>query len=46
MNVSLLNTGVAESPTWVSADNCVLYFMRNIGTVASNTDLYVATKPL
>ena len=46
VNVSLLNTGVAESPTWVSADNCVLYFMRNIGTVASNTDLYVTTKPL
>jgi Tol biopolymer transport system component len=46
VNVSLLNTNVAEAPTWVSADNCVLYFMRNIGTVASNTDLYVATKPL
>jgi hypothetical protein len=46
VNVSLLNTNVAESPTWISPDNCVLYFMRNIGTVASNTDLYVATKPL
>lgn len=45
VNVSTLNTGVAEAPNWISADNCVLYMTRNIGTVASNNDIFVATKP-
>ncbi len=46
VNVSVLNTAVAEAPNWISADNCVLYMNRNVGTVASNNEIFVATKPL
>lgn len=46
VNVSVLNTPMPEYPNWISADNCVLYLHRNIGVVASNNDIYVATKPL
>lgn len=46
VNLSVVNSNVSEFPDWVSADNCVLVLHRNIGTVASNNDLYVAVKPL
>ncbi|MDX2086563.1 MAG: hypothetical protein SFX73_01880 [Kofleriaceae bacterium] len=38
-----INTAETDSPSWVSADNCVLYLSRFGGT---NYDLFVATKPL
>ena len=41
VNLGTLNTTTADFPTWVSADNCVLYYTnRSTGTY----DLYVATR--
>ncbi|HEY4175922.1 MAG TPA: hypothetical protein VGM90_03790 [Kofleriaceae bacterium] len=46
VNATALNSNSAEVPSWVSADNCVIYFNRNVGTVASNNEIYMAAKPL
>lgn len=46
VNVTSTNSNLPELPTWVSADNCILYFSRNVGTAASNYDIYSVTKPL
>ncbi|MBA3458963.1 MAG: PD40 domain-containing protein [Deltaproteobacteria bacterium] len=45
-NVTELNTGGPDSPGWISADGCVLYFNRNIGVAASNYQIMIAAKPL
>lgn len=45
-NVTELNTTGPDAPGWISADNCVLYFSRNIGLAASNYQIFVAVKPL
>lgn len=41
-----LSTAFFDVPTWVSADNCVLYFSRTAAGTTPIHDLYVATKPL
>lgn len=44
--VAELTTNQPEVPGWVSADNCVMYFARNVGVAASNYEIYRAEKPL
>lgn len=44
--VAELVTGQPEVPGWISADNCVIYFARNVGVAASNYEIYRAEKPL
>jgi Tol biopolymer transport system component len=46
INIAALNTASPESTGWVSADNCVIYFVRNIGAAASNWQIMRAEKPL
>jgi hypothetical protein len=46
INIAALNTASPESGGWVSADNCVIYFGRNVGAAASNINIYRAEKPL
>lgn len=46
VNIAALNTAGPESSGWVSADNCVIYFVRNIGVAASNWQIMRAQKPL
>jgi hypothetical protein len=44
--VAELNTSANESPTWVSADDCVMYLQSNRAGGAGDQDIWVATKPL
>jgi len=45
INLSSLNTDKLELPSWVSADDCELYFSRLVsGPSGSNYDLYVSTR--
>lgn len=46
INVAVLNTAGPETSGWVSADNCVIYFTRNVGVAASNQQIMRAEKPL
>lgn len=46
VNVAALNTTQHETGGWVSADNCVIFFVRGVGTAAQNLDLFRAEKPL
>jgi Tol biopolymer transport system component len=46
VNVAALNSAQDESGGWVSADNCVIYFIRNVGAAAPNYDIFRAEKPL
>ncbi|MFN0251201.1 MAG: hypothetical protein ACKV2T_30275 [Kofleriaceae bacterium] len=46
INIAALNTTSPESGGWISADNCVIYFARNIGVAASNWQIMRAEKPL
>jgi Tol biopolymer transport system component len=45
VNVAALNTAGLETPGWVSADDCMLYFARSTAA-GTNYDLFVATRPL
>lgn len=44
VNLSSLNTGGLEVPTWVSADDCEIYLTRLVANPGSNYDLYVAMR--
>lgn len=48
VNVAALSSNRSDSPGWVSADNCVIYFARDVGAAGAgaNYDLYRAEKPL
>lgn len=46
INIAALNTTASESGGWVSADNCVIYFTRDIGVAAANPQIFRAEKPL
>jgi hypothetical protein len=46
VNIAALNTASPESTGWISPDNCVIYFTRNIGVAASNSQIFRAEKPL
>ncbi|HEY4057726.1 MAG TPA: hypothetical protein VGM39_14025 [Kofleriaceae bacterium] len=46
VNLSAVNTTASETPAWISADNCVLYFARTVGTTAAFYDIFVVEKPL
>jgi hypothetical protein len=45
VNVSELNTGKDETPTWISDDGCRLYLWSN-NTTANDRDIFVASKPV
>lgn len=44
--VSELNGGAADTPFWISADTCVVYMTKIVGTGAAFNRIFVATKPL
>ncbi len=45
--VAELSGGTAETPGWISPDNCVIYFAREVGGGAvADYDLFRAVKPL
>jgi hypothetical protein len=44
VNVDELNTGESETPSWLSPDQCELYFHRMGGPIGK-TDIFVARKP-
>jgi hypothetical protein len=44
--VTALNSASSESPGWISADNCTIYFARNVGAASPNYEIYRAEKPL
>ena len=48
VSVAALNTAASETPGWVSADNCVMYFARDVGAVgaAANYNIFRTEKPL
>ena len=44
-DVAELNTTAEEFPSWISSDNCTLYFMNNGGNGGTTgLDMYVATR--
>jgi hypothetical protein len=44
VNVTELNSSAIEVPGWISDDDCVIYFMRNVGTAATDYDLFYAVR--
>ena len=46
VNVVELNSNLPDSTGWISADNCVMYFARNVGAAASDFNIFRAEKPL
>lgn len=46
VNVAALSSNRSESPGWISADNCVMYFSRDVGAAAADYNIYRAEKPL
>jgi hypothetical protein len=43
--MTVLNTSTYEIPTWVSADDCVLYFHRSSASgFSGGYDLFVAVR--
>ena len=47
VNLSEVNTTALEGPSWVSADDCVLYLTRQVpGPNGNHYDLYVSTRGL
>lgn len=45
MNLSILNGSENDIPSWISADNCLLYFTRNVGgSGPTDYDLFFAVR--
>jgi WD40-like Beta Propeller Repeat len=44
--VTELNGASSDTPFWISADNCVMYMTKIVGTTAAFNRIFVATKPL
>ena len=46
VNLFSLNSDGLDTPNWISPDNCVLYFTRNVGVTTTDYDLFVAVRGL
>jgi Tol biopolymer transport system component len=44
VNLAAINTGANEAPHWISADDCVLYFTRNVSAAGTDYDMFYAVR--